>query len=770
MPKVFVLIFLLSIGLLGCQQEREELVTETAVSPQPTATTVPTATPSPTIVTTETAVPSPTPTLPSPLAGIADLTTLPEISIDETVAYTLKTPSYDFMRDWLSAARETPNRRDDLLIYYTADLLSFDFARNYPNGEGNLENIVVNIEENDLELFFYPEVWTVLQTAVVAHLNQNQIQLKHDTAVNIPAVTLLPYAIDLNGDGAKEWLVKVESNRLRILGAIPLSTTQAGQYAILPNTIEPISTRLYDEIAQVNLGLDFTGDFNEEILLAKRGYLGGPVGDVSIYSWNGYGFYLLEKIDISVASHKPLPVFETSDFNDDGVMDVKVTTFHEINFECAWDEVDIYSWVDDLPQHLLMEDVPPDIPQCAMFHAITPQRHYSDVVLAEKSRTELLEEALSQLTLETAPSADYLALGYLHLAIDYLAQNEDAKAVETFAQINTLPADSSFVQLVMELYEEESDLAGVCQRLFSEPELAEETDIRSYIHAGSVRGYFGPGSEAFNRMAICPYPSLNPKPAEDVFPSISVGQSVESGLIANNFQTFHGELLDFDSDGELEWIGLAENAYLNLVIYDLVDEVWEPVLIENTCNDCHDYFAVELRTENSEPQLVGLIGKTEAYGFDPHDTEQVKTPFLVVQDEETLALRTNSGFSSEELSLADIDISEMFPEPTYTPPLWRWITFGGEEKAVWEWVEELQTAVLTQTDPDISTKISELLNYLPLDDPEAQPYREHLIYLLGYHYELHGEEEEAVNTYLDLIEQNRSSPWAWLAWARLEEN
>jgi hypothetical protein len=43
-----------------------------------------------------------------------------------------------------------------------------------------------------------------------------------------------------------------------------------------------------------------------------------------------------------------------------------------------------------------------------------------------------------------------------------------------------------------------------------------------------------------------------------------------------------------------------------------------------------------------------------------------------------------------------------------------------------------------------------------------------LMYLLGYNYELNGNQEQAVSTYLTLIEQAPTSPWSWLAWARLE--
>ncbi|WP_420628280.1 tetratricopeptide repeat protein [Candidatus Leptofilum sp.] len=54
-------------------------------------------------------------------------------------------------------------------------------------------------------------------------------------------------------------------------------------------------------------------------------------------------------------------------------------------------------------------------------------------------------------------------------------------------------------------------------------------------------------------------------------------------------------------------------------------------------------------------------------------------------------------------------------------------------------------------------------------DSEQSFYQpSHLRYLLGLSFELNGEEETAVATYLDLIQQYPTSPWSWLAWARLE--
>ena len=124
----------------------------------------------------------------------------------------------------------------------------------------------------------------------------------------------------------------------------------------------------------------------------------------------------------------------------------------------------------------------PDTPECVMFHAITPDNHYSEAVLAEKSRVELLESALAQLTLETAPSADYLALGYLHLAIAYLEQNDFSKAQQSFNQLYNLPEDASFAQLVKELYAENGgDLPDICRQLYTAPEQVEDRGLKYFL-------------------------------------------------------------------------------------------------------------------------------------------------------------------------------------------------------------------------------------------------------------------------------------------------
>ncbi|MCA9945014.1 MAG: VCBS repeat-containing protein [Anaerolineales bacterium] len=772
---LFVGAFLVLGLLVACTEGQEVAVESTAViTPLPTIEPTATETAVSVSVVEETAVPTlapptETPTTPSPLADVIDFHQLVEVPLDTSVAYSLKIPDYNFLRDWLRTARETPER--GLPYFYVFDLLAFDFARSFPHGAGQLEPV---FEAAQGGMYLDERLtWPVLETAVVAYLNQNRISLQDGNPIDILELTVNPQATDLNSDGILEWLLAVESKDLYILGAIPLSVDQSGVYTILPNMIAPINTSntgVADGMAQMVFDFDFTGDGFVDILRVEQGYLGGPVAYIDVYMWNGYGFYRLETIDMSVPSFRPYASHEIGDFTDDGVVDIKVTTSHEVNFNCAWDEVDIYSWNGRTPQHLLMEETQmPDTPECAMFHAITPRNYYSEAVLAEKSRVELLESALGQLTLETAPSADYLALGYLHLAMAYLERNEVSKAQQTFDQLYNLPDTASFSQLVKELYaENDGNLLSVCQRLYTAPEQVEATGISDYIYEGSVTGFFGAGSALLNPVAICPYPQLITRrlmalslPANQ-HPATSLSQLGYTFSLYNSF--------NLDLDASLEWLGIVQKEEAYLVLFDEVDGVLKPVILSNICLDCQDALIYELRLDEEGTYVVGRLSSYQVTCTLSYQLAVRNSPFLVRTTENGFDLDrigTYCGGDADERPLTEISSADFAPDPP-RPPTWRFLLHEATGQEDWEWLRDTQTAVLNQTDPTVPEKITQLLNYLPSDDPEAQPYIEHLTYLLGYFYELSGDGENAVSTYLDLIQQYPTSPWSWLAWARLE--
>ena len=385
----------------------------------------------------------------------------------------------------------------------------------------------------------------------------------------------------------------------------------------------------------------------------------------------------------------------------------------------------------------------------------------------KKVALNCLSWALSQLTLETAPSADYLALGYLHLAIAHIEQNDITKAQQAFNQLSNLSEEAAFVQLMQRLYSENGgDLLEICQQLYLSPEMAEETGISDYIYKGSVIGFFGYGSEQINPDALCPYPGL--VQTQLVAISLPVSQHPETSLAQYGYSFSHYESINLDADSELEWLGLVEGEYLFLTLLDQTDEGLRPIVLTTTCLECDSGFEYQIRNEDGQPSIVGKLN-TNIQCWNDGPFFKLAQPFRVQHEQGKFVFNTIFTFCDavDERPLAEMMPSDFDPAPP-GPPTWRSLLREATGQDEWEWMNEVQTAVLSQTDPTIPEKITQLLIYLPHDDPEAEPYIEHLTYLLGYHYELSGDEETAVSTYLDLIQQAPASPWSWLAWARLE--
>ena len=194
----------------------------------------------------------------------------------------------------------------------------------------------------------------------------------------------------------------------------------------------------------------------------------------------------------------------------------------------------------------------------------------------------------------------------------------------------------------------------------------------------------------------------------------------------------------------------------------------KPIVLITTCLECGDGFEYQIHEEGESAYVIGRLNeRMRCSSGGPFFV--LPQLFLVQYSQEQFDFATIFTFcdSVDERPLSEITAADFAPDPP-RPPTWRSLLREATGQDEWEWLRDTQTAVLTQTDPAVPEKITQLLTYLPSDDPDAQPYIEHLTYLLGYFYELSGEEETAVTTYLDLIQQFPTSLWSWLAWARLE--
>lgn len=778
MRKLFVLIFLLSIGLLGCQQEGEELVTKTAVSPQPTATTVPTMTPAPTIVVTETAVSTATNTLEPTITSTNTSSyqtpqppsSVPEINVDTN--YVLVTPSTARLLQVMEQSAYTENMFREQYTSWTVSqllypLLFADISKisidEFPNSVTALTDSSLIVAPSHIVNWIPSNAhFHVLKAAVLQYLNQNKTTLVSGEKIEEEAALFFP--IKLEGISKNEqsiWLVHVESRNFRIRTFLLFGQNTQGNFTLIGEPLLSYSLFSFPDnwLNNIYSEYDVTGDGIKEIIIETGIYYSGTGTETvyDVFSWHNDEMMKLEEIRVF-----QMDAFEIADQTGDGIDDLQTINNYYRNFGCEWAEIDTYSWPNQVPQHIDQDDTPPDTAVCNLGQAVQP---YDLGWHPNKDENyPILTRVVSQLQAEETTLPDLLAYALSQLAFAYVEQGSDEQARTTINQIYSLPTHSSYAQ-----YIQQNDTTGsvidLCRNLNINANKALNTAIGDFLNENAARGRGFDWREpakayicdlnyiVFNRLKNINLPSsLTPVDA----------------FAERELQFDFADSVNLDGDPELEWIGILEPATPRLVILDDVNGVWN-IDIVNMYSYPITAFDFAQQDVTADGQLETIIALT----VDSSYSEPYHIVLLIGKgDEQFEIIDSNSDLEAfpdlNEIDVTYFELDQPEPEQPSQPEWELLIGLLPEERNISAYIQELTDTVIVQTNPDIPNQITDLLNYLPTDDPEAQPYREHLTYLLGYHYELRDEEEEAVNAYLDLIKQNPSSPWAWLAWARLE--
>lgn len=506
----------------------------------------------------------------------------------------------------------------------------------------------------------------------------------------------------------------------------------------------------HDEVSQsFDFNYDLTGDgVNDIIEVGNYGNGRGAYWESRIYAWDGERIVLLERLDFPVFYGRP--DIEVRDSNGDGIHDVYMPIArHNEAFDCDWSETIIYTWPDGQAQHEYINHEAPDTAQCNLWRIID----FPPMSSAE--RIELLTHTLTlpEMQNPTTWDTNFKALVLIHLGMAYAAENDFEQATAVLDQLLTLPADSEIVQAIQEIYaaEQERPLA-FCHQLIKSSEQF-KGNFGQLFSYGTV---YGRSSGAYDEddlylPAICHFSISQLTLPGDEPP----GDTLRNlGIVYKDAQT-----VNLDDDSELEWVGILKEERNHLVIFELVDGFWHlGDMLPAYAGE--GFLAVTLVekdvTGDGEDDVLALL--TQNIHCPNEDSPQPKQQIFMLETKDESANFQPSVSACDDVSFAPEDIDPSYFNRIEREPTWKQL---GR-------LITLNTAVSQQTDPDIPNQITQLLNYLPTDDPEAEPFREHLTYLLGYHYELSGDAETAVATYLDLIQQAPSSPWSWLAWARLE--
>lgn len=773
LPRFFFLGFL-SLLLFACQQEPE---TTPVVEPDPTPSALPTplpptpstqptfthtAQPSPTIEATATAsiVVTPTPTA----------TSLP-ITVPYTpgfTAYQLHPPSAEAL---LNVFRQIVHERmlenaNDLDIYYLGEFIRADLQKYIPSGFPDAMTWLTDGSLAEPYPYWYmPTVAHshVLMDGFLQVVQQTQYQFESDLTEEWEGVSFTPFALELDGDSLPEWVVLVDFPVWAHRSVVFLDETEPGHYQPLPTKLPDFLGPWYpDSITTVDVSHDFTNDDVKEVVIYDEASLlgGGTGATLWIYTWETSQLVLLQEIDLTYGYPWLAPVLELADYTGDGVEDIRVQTPYVRELGCEWEATDLYSWNGLEPQFVLEMDSYPDIPLCHVYRSIFSFR--SQLTIAE--RIALLERAIDQFSTEPAPSVDFLAFIYFHLAMLYTTEGQDDLARQRLDALYELSPDAYLVKLYTEIYEStnHSPLATCRQLLQRAPEVM-ESEMADYVSQLAILGVGGDETKPVARL-VCPLGDVVRGRVATLSPLQTTNPV--STLVNLGYSLAFTQTTNLDTDPELEWMGILEPIAPSLIIFDQTPAGWmiyqpgsysfdEVValtwLLRDLTGDGIDDVLVLLQLKGTH--FGGFSSPYQVYFIDISSGTYNILDVVYPYDEVMLA----------EIGLDYFDIGQ----PARS---WRQLEgFPTEATYIDEYVRELVAAVLS---PEHSATLPEdliaLINYLPQDDPDAYYLILQLTYMLGYTYEQEGRDEEAMATYLALIQQAPESPWSWLAWARIE--
>lgn len=762
------LLTLLCLLLLDCRQEEEGVATVTAVSQQPTATMtiIPTVAPSATIVATKTAVVFDTPTSTPTQTGL-DITPTSTFIPSRTPTPTVPPRISGEVPYQTNTTFELRPPDPQLLanLFHDQFRSSFRFIKSdidhyYPSGLPEIMPIIQDPTFSYHNVDYDGLYWEIIKQGIIGYLNAEQIELENVPELNLPRYDIYATQIEINGYEPKEFILQVSYEQYRKIVFIPLFTNQDGQYELVPNEIPLFS--LENAPYGFIRDYDLTGDGLNEMIQVHSGGLGSyTYWETNIFTWDGTQIALLEQLDEGLFYSSP--VYEVHDVNGDGIDDI-VSPYrlypdvgYKRGFDCSWSATKIYSWPNGEAQHYFIDPSDPDAPnspECDLARTV------GHPIITGTERIELLTHTLSHSDMQT-PSiwyTNFKALVLIHLGMEYVAEDNFEAATAVLDQLLDLPDDSDFVQVVQEIYKQDGERPlRFCYQLVDRIEPSEFSEFGQYLTYGDIFGSVDrdPTSGNLYRPALCDYYRIVRNRLQDS--PLSADKMPSEILAELDIELRFVQSTNLDNDAELEWFGVSEKHMPSLVIFDRMGDWWNlewgsavqpvaPVDLEIVTTDV---------TGDDLEDVIAVVTNLVECGNELAPRTRV---VLLYSAEVSGEFKPTYGYCDEGISYELPAINEEYFYRTKAYPIWRNLSD----------FNELQTAVLTQTNPNIATKITDLLSYMPTDDPEAQPYREHLTYLLGYHYELSGDEAKAVTTYLNLIQQAPSSPWSWLAWARLE--
>jgi hypothetical protein len=246
--------------------------------------------------------------------------------------------------------------------------------------------------------------------------------------------------------------------------------------------------------------------------------------------------------------------------------------------------------------------------------------------------------------------------------------------------------------------------------------------------------------------------------------------------MASGYPFIWTQSLNLDDDAEQEWLGILD---FRRPVFVLINdrENWEIQAFEIPLSGL-SVFDVDTYISPYAPELNLLLlfqgeGK---YCSSPNTVKWLieVNPVTMEYDSHYLCDSwTYSLDSANDVKRAVDEFTKSSYFDFFDAPDWYYRSDMPENEyerpTILDLISQIEDDVVEQiTSDEIEYKITELIETLPVEDPAVQILLPRLYYLRGLSYELDGQEELAVEVYLELIEKYPQSLWGQYAQIRIQ--
>jgi len=652
-------------------------------------------------------------------------------------------------------------------------LIGNDFERYYSDGFPSADNFVTQVtlpwemqSFGDLGSFS-----AVLRIALLQYINNHQELLEGNKTLNLPNAIIKTLSTDLDGDGQLEWLVDATYEDISLQDWFTIHQREDERYHLLPSEINYDQIPIMDRDTEIAI-TDLTGDGNPEIIKVEYYYFAGSgSGIIKVYTWDIDRLSLLKSIRLPgvppIYGEIHASDYAIDDFNGDGLAEIRVNFPRFRRFGCQWTQSSIYYLDGRNPDVEITGEEIPQTDECLIARALESENAVEHIQLYQEAIRKFAPKDLS---------IDKSAWIKLHLTMAYLATGDDVRANSQLKDLINMEGEGKFLRFIKDKYAETNSPAPLffCDVLYSSVTSQEIPEsIGSEIDADLTHGAY-PIDFAPIAELVCPFPGVLRARLDNL--KIPISTSPIDAMVAQGYSFVWSQSLDWDNDSIQEWLGILQFEQPTLVFID-GDDDWEIKTIEISLPNLSKVDSTAYTpADGIESKILVLLSGVGKYCNSP---DTVK--WLISINPESVEYEDWYSCDSNTYSLASEDgiqfALQEFSTPNYfesfDAPDWYYLPDSGENeyerRTILHLASELENDVVEQVDADkTASRISELIVSLPKDNPAAQILLSHLYYLQGLNYELSGQNELAVETYLDLIEFSPQSVWSQFAQIRIQ--